>query len=136
MTPVSLKLLLPGPSVHSVCHTTLSLHPCCNGGDLFLRVLLTWKVSACLAERHSRCLKTNTLSHAAVRFGIPLSPSAAPLFLNPFPPFFFFLLISVHVFPPLIMTACAIIIMRLTKLNRAQASYCAVRKFNPSINWV
>lgn len=36
MTPVSLKLLSPRPSVHNVCHTTLSLHPCCNGGgDLF-----------------------------------------------------------------------------------------------------
>lgn len=64
MTPVSLKLLSPRPSVHNVCHTTLSLHPCCNGGgDLFfffLRALLTWKLRSCLpalAERHSDCLK-------------------------------------------------------------------------------
>lgn len=33
--PMSLKLILRGPVVHTVCHTTLSLQPSSNG-DLFL----------------------------------------------------------------------------------------------------
>lgn len=33
--PMSLRLVLRGPVVHTACHTTLSLQPCGNG-DLFL----------------------------------------------------------------------------------------------------
>lgn len=129
MTPVSLKLLLLRPSVHTMCHSTLSLHPSCNwGGDLFFRVPPTWQ------SAHRYCFKTNT---RPIRFtDACVLRAASPPFLSEHPsPPFLCSLFSPVLFSP-IMTACAIIITRLTELNRVQASYCTLKKFNPSINCV
>lgn len=89
MTPVSLKLLLPRPSVHNVCHTTLSLHPSCNGGDLFLRALLTWKLRSCLpglAERHGDYLKQILWTAQPIHFSGACVARRLNL-PNPSPPF-------------------------------------------------
>lgn len=98
------------------------------GEDLFF-----FQGTTDLAKRHCERLKQilgQSVSEVLVCCKPPPLPPSSRIPLLPF--FARFLLMF---FSP-IMTACAIIIMRLTELNRAQASYCAVKKFNPSINCV
>lgn len=122
MTPVSPQFPSPRPGVHSVCHTTLSLHASCNAGPFLKGTAdLDTQELACLLGSEPRLAtasKTNSLGRTANPF-LPGPPQSLPL-------------PSLCSFKFLRLPAP---ITKLTRLSRTQAGYCArVRKFKTSLN--